>query len=244
MPVFRNIVFAAAVAGLLAGALVTVAQQISVVPLILAAEVIEQTPEPAATAAPTERDHGDHGRAWAPQDGFERAAFTLLADTVTGVGFALLLVAGLALRGGAIGWRDGLRWGLAGFAVFMLVPSIGLPPELPGVAAAPLGPRQVWWASTAAATAAAFALLAFRGSPAWAAAAVVLLLAPHVIGAPQPPDAETLVPASLHHRFVVAVTVTSFLFWITLGLLSAVLFGRFGRSPAPAASTRSGAVSA
>jgi cobalt transporter subunit CbtA len=244
VPVFRNIVFAAAAAGLLAGVLVTVAQQMGVVPLILAAEVFEQAPEPTAAAAPAEHGHGDHEKAWAPQEGFERTAFTLLANVVTGAGFALLLVAGFALRGGAMDWREGLRWGLAGFAVFMLVPSIGLPPELPGMPAASLGPRQLWWAMTAAATAAAFALLAFRGSPLWSAAAVVLLLAPHLIGAPQPPDEGTLVPASLHQRFVVAVTVTSFLFWIALGVLSAVFFGRFSRGPALAAAPRSGAASA
>ena len=166
MPMFRSIVFTAALAGLLAGLLLTIAQHLGTVPLILKAEVYEQAAEPAA-AAPTPmvagHDHASHEHeAWSPQDGFERTAFTFVANIITGTGFALLLVAGFALRGGAIGWRQGLFWGLAGFAVFMLAPSLGLPPELPGMPVAELGPRQVWWLLTAAATAAGLALLAFR----------------------------------------------------------------------------------
>jgi cobalt transporter subunit CbtA len=234
VPVFRTIVFAAAVAGLLAGLLVSMAQQFGTVPLIQQAEVYETAAEmPSATAAggSGHHDHGDHAQqaAWAPQDGFERTAFTVAANIVTGIGFALLLVAGFALRGRAIGWREGLLWGMAGFAVFTLAPSLGLPPELPGTPAGPLGARQVWWLLTAAATAAGLALLAFRASPRHAAAGVVLLVLPHLIGAPQPLGGEMLVPDSLARRFVVAVTVTSFLFWACLGVLGAYFFERFGR---------------
>ena len=60
--------------------------------------------------------------------------------------------------------------------------------------------------------------------------AVILLVLPHVVGAPQPTEGEMLVPETLAHSFVVAVTVTSFLFWVALGVLSAVFFERFGRS--------------
>ena len=232
MPVFRTIVFAAALAGLLAGILVTVVQHFGTVPLILQAEVYETAAE--ATAAPAmaghDHEHGDEHEAWTPQNGFDRTAFTAAANIVTGIGFALLLVAGYAMRGRAIGWREGLLWGMAGFAVFMLAPSLGLPPELPGMPAAPLGPRQIWWVLTAAATASGLALLAFRPAPAWAIVAVILLVLPHVVGAPQPTEGEMLVPETLAHSFIVAVTVTSFLFWIALGVLSAVFFERFGRS--------------
>ena len=239
MPVFRSIVFTAALAGLLAGLLLTIAQHLGTVPLILKAEVYEQAAEPAA-AAPTPmvagHDHASHDdEAWAPQDGFERTAFTFVANIITGTGFALLLVAGFALRGGAIGWRQGLFWGLGGFAVFMLAPSLGLPPELPGMPVAELGPRQIWWLLTAAATAAGLALLAFRPAPVWAAAAIALLVIPHLVGAPQPVESETLVPETLAHSFVVAVTVTNFLFWVALGVLSAIFFERFGHDHEPSA---------
>ena len=52
---------------------------------------------------------------------------------------------------------------------------------------------------------------------------VVLIAAPHVIGAPPPADVATNVPESLWHDFVVAVTVTSFLFWVTLGGVTGAL---------------------
>lgn len=231
MKLFRSLVFAAALAGLLTGVLVTVAQQMGVVPLILAAELYEQAEEPLAVGealATTAQDHAQHDHeAWAPQDGFERSAFTLVANVVTGTAFALLLIAAFALRGRAIGWREGLFWGLAGFAVFMLAPALGLPPELPGMPAAPLLPRQGWWIATVLATAVGLALLVFRASPLGAVLAVALMIAPHLIGAPQPEAEATLVPEELHHRFVVAVTITSFLFWIALGVSSAWFFERF-----------------
>ncbi len=51
MGMFRSLVFAAALTGLLTGVLVTIAQQMGVVPLILAAEVFEQAEEPAGSGA-------------------------------------------------------------------------------------------------------------------------------------------------------------------------------------------------
>ena len=235
MPVFRSIVFAAALAGLLAGLLVTVVQHLGTVPLILQAEVYEQRGRAGhrATDAMAGHDHGsDEHEAWAPQDGFDRTAFTAVANIVTGIGFALLLVAGFALRGRAIGWRQGLLWGMAGFAVFMLAPSLGLPPELPGMPAAPSRPAADLVGADGRRDAAGLALLAFRRLPAWAIVGRRRCWwLPHLVGAPQPTEAETLVPETLAHSFVVAVTVTSFLFWAALGVLSAVFFERFGRRP-------------
>ena len=195
MHLFRAIVFAAAVAGGIAGLFVTAAHQLGTVPLILKAEVYEEaaaTAEGSAAHQHAGHEHGDEG--WKPRDGLERTAFTVLADVLTGIGFALLLVAGFALTGRAVGWREGLLWGLAGFVAFTLAPSLGLSPEPPGIPAAPLTPRQLWWALTAASTAAGLALLAFRRTPVAAVAAVVLLALPHFIGAPPPPEAATLVP--------------------------------------------------
>ena len=227
MAMFRSLVFAAALAGLLAGVLVTIGQQMGVVPLIIAAEAYETAEVAAPPVAGTAHDHAGHDHeAWAPQDGFERTAFTLLANILTGTAFALLLTAAFALRGRAIGWRQGLFWGLAGFAVFMVAPAIGLPPELPGMPAAPLLARQLWWIATVLATAGGLALLVFRSSPVTAVVAIALIIAPHPGGAPPPAYTATAVPGELHPRFVVAATVTSFLFWVALGVASAWFFER------------------
>src|ERR1700730_325426 len=139
MAIFRRLVFAALCAGLLSGVFATVAHQIVTVPLILQAETYEKPSERGSPAA------HEHTSAWEPENGAERTAYTLLADILTGIGFALLVGAGLTLRGGEVGWRQGLLWGLAGFATFTIAPSLGLPPQLPGSEAAPLLDRQVWW---------------------------------------------------------------------------------------------------
>src|SRR5262249_14442040 len=162
MSVFRSIVFSAVVAGGLAGLVVTAAQQFGTVPLILKAEVYERAAEDAhatAHAAGQQHEHEHAEAGWAPPDGFERTAYTAAASVLTGIGFALLLGGIFTLRGGSVTWRDGLLWGLAGFLVFTVAPGLGLPPTLPGVPTAPLGPRQVWWTATAAATAGGLALL-------------------------------------------------------------------------------------
>jgi cobalt transporter subunit CbtA len=229
MAYFRNIVLIAAVAGLIAGLGMTVAQELTTVPLILKAEVYEQAGE--AKAPPAHEDAAapahEHGEGWAPQDGFERTAFTLAANVLTGIGFALLLIAASELAGGIAGWRQGVFWGLAAFAVFTLAPGLGLPPELPAMPAAELGPRQLWWVGTVASSAAGLALLVYGRSVPAIAGGVVLLVAPHVVGAPQPATYETAIPEGLHHSFVVAVVLTTLVFWVLLGGLTGFFRARF-----------------
>ncbi|TMJ64973.1 MAG: cobalt transporter, partial [Alphaproteobacteria bacterium] len=177
MAVFRRLVFAALCAGLLSGVFAAVAHHIATVPLILEAETYEKSASRASAAA------HDHSSAWEPENGAERTAYTLLADILTGFGFALLLGAGLTLCGGEAGWRQGLLWGLAGFATFTVAPSLGLPPQLPGSEAAPLFDRQLWWLGTAAATGCALALIAFTTRARWTILAAVLIVLPHLYGA-------------------------------------------------------------
>ncbi|ESY85991.1 cobalt transporter subunit CbtA [Mesorhizobium sp. LNHC220B00] len=255
MNLFRNVVFVAAIAGLVAGVVLACMQAYATVPLILKAEVYERaggghhhdhTAAPAATndamstvapagnatssaapagtdaMAPAEEDEG-----WAPADGFERFAFSVVANIVTGIGFALVLVAVSEFFGGVGNWRQGVFWGLAGFAVFTLAPGLGLQPELPAMPAADLLPRQIWWTATAAATAIGLGLIVFRRSLPLAILAVLLIVAPHVVGAPQPDSFETPIPEGLHHQFVVAVTVTNLVFWLVLGAIVGVVRRRF-----------------
>jgi cobalt transporter subunit CbtA len=226
MSVLRNIFFLAFAVGMIAGLAMTVMQARFTVPLIVAAETVEGA-APAETTAHTHDAatpaHSHDEKAWTPTDGFQRMAFTFAANVVTAVGFALLLIAAADFAGGIAGWRTGLLWGLAGFAVFTVAPGLGLPPELPAMPAAELMPRQIWWIGTVAATATALALIFLQKSPALAALGVALLVIPHLIGAPQPASFESPVPEGLHHRFVVAVTITSLVFWALLGTLAGAL---------------------
>ncbi|RVB28200.1 cobalt transporter [Mesorhizobium sp. M7A.F.Ca.CA.001.16.1.1] len=244
MNLFRNVVFIAAIAGLVAGVVLACMQAYATVPLILKAEVYEQAggghhhdhaapaaansnAMSAAAPAPAEATAAAEDEGWAPADGFERFAFSVLANIVTGIGFGLILVAVSEFAGGIGGWRQGVFWGLAGFAVFTLAPGLGLPPELPAMPAADLTQRQIWWWATVAATAAGLGLIAFRKSLPLAILAVLLIVAPHVVGAPQPDSYETAIPEGLHHQFVVAVTVTNLVFWLVLGAVVGVVRGRF-----------------
>lgn len=239
MSLFRNVVFVAAIVGLLSGLLLTAVQAAITVPLILYAETFEggeETPPAAdaATAAPAAPSVHEHAAAaeeeddgWMPSDGFERYFYTGVANVLAGIGFALLLVSASEAFGGLKNWRNGLNWGLAGFLIFSLVPGLGLAPELPGMPAAELFPRQIWWTATAAATAIALALLVYSRSALLAAVALVLLIAPHLIGAPQPESHETLVPPDVHARFVAAVFASSLIFWAAIGVLSALVRPKF-----------------
>ncbi|MCC8975091.1 cobalt transporter subunit CbtA [Bradyrhizobium sp. USDA 4503] len=241
MSTFRSIVFSSVIAGFIVGLIVTAVQQFGTVPLILRAEVYEKAAaHKHEAAAPPQailvHDHADHdhgAEAWEPRDGLERNVYTAGANILTAIGFALLLCGFLAVRSGATGeqisWHEGLMWGLAGFAVFTIAPGLGLPPELPGVPTAPLLSRQIWWVTAVLATAAGLGLIVFRRSMPAAIAGVVLIMLPHLIGAPELEHVETNVPSSLSHQFMVAVTLTSLVFWSLLGSLTSAAFAYFDR---------------
>lgn len=205
---FRALVFAAICAGLLAGGAMALAHQMLAVPLIEQAEQVEQ---------------GGHGHGGAAR----RAVLTVATDVIAGIGFALLLAAAMTTRGPLPSLRGGVFWGAAGFATFSLAPAIGLPPELPGSAAAPLIARQLWWLATVICTGGGLALLAFRRRPWPVLAGLALLLAPHLLGAPHPASPDGAVPAALAQQFVVTTLAILALFWLLLGLACAGCLRRF-----------------
>ncbi len=236
MPVFRSIVFSAALAGLIVGAVISIAQFFGTVPLIQKSEVYER--KAAAEAPPAAHEHAgalhDHDKAhnhnseWEPQDGFQRNTFTVAANILTAIGFALLLTGVYADPGqaGDVAGRPAVgTWRLCG--VYN-----GARPRpaarIPGMPVAELAARQTWWIATAAATAIGLCLLTFR-STAWAAVLGLGLIAlPHLIGT-SGAGIHTEVPAALSHRFIVLVTLTSLLFWALLGVSTSVAFGRISR---------------
>jgi cobalt transporter subunit CbtA len=200
-----RILLAAIAAGLIAGIFVSGAQMFKVVPLIYAAEAYENAaPQPPVhshdQAATDSHSHShDHSASsWAPEDGIERITFTALTNIVIGAGFALLVAAGMTLRGRATNWRHGLIWGASGFLAFSFLPALGLPPELPGMAAGDLTGRQLWW----------------------------VMKIPHIIGAPHPHEFSVGVPAELAAQFVATSLVTAGLFWLLLGGLTGHFIGR------------------
>lgn len=223
---FSRMVFSAAIAGLFAGLLWTALQQVWTVPLILEAETYEGASSLDSAAAMAE-GHRHEGQVWAPGDGLERVLYTALGNVVLAIGFGLMLIVGYALRD-RVGWHQGLLWGLAGFATFSLAPAFGLPPELPGASAAALESRQLWWLATSALTGGGLAMLVFLPPWMWKAGGIVLILLPHLIGAPHPDVAGGLAPPEIEQQFVLASLLTSLVFWVALGGLTASLYNRLG----------------
>jgi cobalt transporter subunit CbtA len=221
MAALRRLVLVALCAGVLSGAFATAAHQIGTVPVIVNAEVYEKAAEHSSP-----NGHG-HTSAWEPENRSERTAYTLLADILTGIAFALLLAAGLTLRGGEVTWRDGLFWGLAGFATFTLAPSLGLPPQVPGAETAALVDRQLWWVATAVTTGSSLALFSFTRRARWAILGAVLIVLPHLYGAPRPTAHNSGPLEDLARQFAVTVTIISFLFWVILGALTGYFLRRF-----------------
>ncbi len=202
---FRRVFATALGAGIGVGLLLAALQHVALVPMILEAEKYERKDEPKkqASSPADQREtahavagavsalviighahaHG-HDAAAASDESPWRAVWTTVATTLTSVGFALLLVGAFAVSGREVTARDGVLWGLAGFAAFSLAPAFGLPPELPGAVGADLWVRQLWWIGTVAMTALGLGLIVF-GRAAWAVVlGLVVVAAPHLIGAP------------------------------------------------------------
>lgn len=241
---FRSIVLSACLAGLCAGIVLTLVQQPTVAPIILAAERYESGALASDELAPqiarpdagvhgheasghthAGADHG-HGDGWAPENGLERTFWSLLTNAGVAIGFSLLLCAVYALLP-RITPLGGLLWGLAGFVVFFANPSIGLHPQLPGTLSADLFDRQLWWLLTAFCSAAAVALIAWRRVHWVLGAAAVLLILPHVAGAPQSDVHGGLVPQELSQQFIQATILVNAVFWLALGVFSALTYRRF-----------------
>ena len=242
----RRMVTTGLFAGFLTAVIYGVVQAFTVTPLILEAEVYEQAGGGHSHGV-TEHLHDDgqvhlheEGGAvpataveppppWQPSDGVQRYGFTFLANIVTAVGFAFVMVAAFAIRGKPVDIRAGLWWGLAGYAIFALGPSLGLPPEVPGAATADLEVRQIWWFGAMAATATGLGLLVFA-KPLWLRAiGVPIILLPHLIGAPRPVGLEPgPVPPELASLYVVWALAAALFFWLLLGASAGEIYRRLG----------------
>jgi cobalt transporter subunit CbtA len=224
-------------AGLLAGLLVAALQQVTTTPLILLAETYEKRDEALsatspAPGAPKGPDHAAHDHGWKPAGGLPRFFYTSITTIATAVGISFLLMAGMIFAGDAIDERCSLAWAIAGFVASGLAPAAGLAPELPGSAAGELIARQVWWIATAVATALAmWAFLRMQG-PVPRLGAFVLLLAPHVIGAPHPHAFESKVPAEVAAQFAALSLVVQGLLWAFAGVAVGLLWPVFAPKPA------------
>ncbi|MEJ6396921.1 CbtA family protein [Yoonia sp. 208BN28-4] len=219
---FPKIAVSALIAGFGAGLFAALLQFMFVQPILLHAELFEQgalTHFGAIASA-----------AQVPSGGsidFTRDGLSVLFSALIYVGYAFVLLAVMSLaeeRGEPITPRSGLIWGIAGFITVQLAPAFGLAPELPGMNAADVTARQIWWFATVAATGIALWLITFGRNWALWGAAVILLAMPHIIGAPMPDTLTGPAPPELGAEFAARVLGTGLAVWSVLGLLAGAVW--------------------
>ncbi len=249
---FRSIVFAAIVVGIISGTGYSIFQQLAVSPIIYSAEIYEVSepgtnqPESSEGHAKNEADDGDHTLShdsWAPEYGLERILSTLGANIQIAIGFSLILIAAMAVHNlksskPKVTWITGIFWGIGLMLCFFVSPALlGLHPEVPGTIAENLHSRQIWWISCAIATALGLVLI-YYGSVAYKLAGCILLVFPHIIGAPVPdghtyanPDPAAVAALNeLTSQFLVMASIGMLIFFIVLGALSGLVSARIAQA--------------
>lgn len=221
---FGRIVSTALLAGAMSGLVVAVLQLTFVQPVLLHAELYE-------TGMLVHFGPGsepDAQQAW-PGIDLIRDGLSALFVLLTYCGFALVMTAAMAFaeeRGHAVGGPTGLLWGLAGFASVILAPAFSLAPEVPGVAAADVHARQLWWVATVVMTACAVALIAFGRGPQRLVIAGAIIAAPHIFGAPEPEIYFGPTPPELASLFATRVMGVAIVGWCLLGAAIGFLWQR------------------
>ena len=226
MDLFRRIVFSACLAGLASGLVLTGAQSLFVLPIIAEAESYEHAiASGVSSKGNVVSAHNDAAHS------HNRLVWTAISNIGMGVGFGLLMTAVLSFRI-RVNWREGLLWGIGGYATFFLSPALGLPPELPGTTVTTLAPRQLWWLFAVTFTGIGLLLLTL-GSPGWLkAVGAALLPVPHLVGAPRPESYSAAAPEALMSVFFAHTAIVNAIFWLLLGAVSALCLHRFFRGPA------------
>lgn len=162
-----------------------------------------------------------------PQDGVERIFYTSLMTVLIGLGYAFVLVALIAFSGRQMTARQGVLWGAAGFVTTALAPGLGLPPELPGMLAAEVQARQIWWFLTVVLTGLGLWLIFLSGRQVLMGVGIIALIIPHVIGAPHPHHGGgSGVSPELAAQFATASLAMAAVFWCVLGAIAGSIWHR------------------
>ncbi|MCJ8313188.1 MAG: CbtA family protein [Saccharospirillaceae bacterium] len=245
---FRSIIFSAIPAALVSGLILSLFQIILLNPIILAAEQFEVTDSQVdhhahshshstnqtATVVETHNDivndnHNSQEPEWEPANLTQRQLFSLLTNVITAFGFSVMMIALMAQiqskRSSNLTIVKRLIWGAAGFATFFAIPAMGMSPEIPGMQAADLSSRQLWWSFTVICSGAGLFIVFFAPLK-FKLVSVLLLLAPFIVGVPGfegleflQEDVETLtILNNLHHKFIYLTVIANAVFWLVIGL--------------------------
>lgn len=224
---YNRILISALFAGAIAGLIAALLQLVFVQPVLLHAELYESGALEHFGGSTAASLHPVLPRFNALRDGM-----SILFSALIYIGYAMIIVALMAFaeqNGHEITAKKGLLWGLAGFISFHFAPGLSLAPEVPGVASGDIVMRQLWWFSTVIATGLALWLLAFnKGLPVYTAV-VTLLLAPHIIGAPEPDSFAGPVPPELASLFAARAFGVGMAAWVVLGACAGYFWVKEGQ---------------
>lgn len=223
---FRQIFLTACLVAIAASIGFTLYQFYFINPIIFAAETYE-------IAGPGDTFGAIQIEEWTPVDGIERSLYTLLANFLMSLAYSMLLACAMVFQG-ASSTLKGLGWGIGAYLSIFVAPSLGLPPEIPGLEAADLSQRQSWWMLTVALTAMGLAVLAF--SPRYyKGLGLVLVVLPHLIGAPvadfhgfsHPDPVAVNMLTELWHHFILQTSIANALLWLIIGSTTGFLCHKY-----------------
>lgn len=222
--IFR-IFSSALIAGGLAGVLVGLLQLAFVQPVLLHAELYE-TGQLVHFGAVSDA----LAQQTVPVVDFRRDLLSVAFSALLFFGYAMLLLGAMLFAEErhdlSVSPRVGLLWGVAAFVVMNMAPAFSMAPEVPGVAAADVVHRQVWWFVTVVLAVIALWLIGLVRSPGAVAVAIVLLVAPHFAGAPEPAVFAGAAPPEIAAKFVARAIGVNFAGWSILGVLVSAVWNR------------------
>ena len=223
MELFKRFLIVALVSGTLSGSLLSVMHLVGVVPLILEAEIYEKSmSETLRHDQKTMSQH--HDGAWFPDDGFERTFYTLISNIIFSIALVLMLVAIYSTSEKKPAWY-GVGWGLAGFVIFYLAPTLVYRPTLPGAIEVDLLLRQLWWIATVEGTAFGLAIIVFSKHWFLKTLGVMLVILPQLVGSP-PGEVIRTTPETLMNSFFLINFITNLLYWTFLGFITVYIYNR------------------
>ena len=158
-----------------------------------------------------------------------RDGLSILFTMLLYIGYALIVVALMSVRqmqGDTISPKTGIIWGIAGYVAFQFAPAVSLPPEVPGVAAADVEMRQIWWFATVILTALGLWLISFSKQSILMIGGALLIVAPHLVGAPEPEIFTGPAPTEIGALFAGRALGIGLASWALLGYFSALFLAQ------------------
>ena len=123
--------------------------------------------------------------------------------------------------------QNSFVWGVFGFIAVALAPSVGMPPELPGMPAADLYTRQIWWVVTILATSTALYMWLFAKNYWWQLSAFIIAIAPQLFAPINAAKSESNLPASLAAEFASSSLAANLVMWLAISYFVALALQKY-----------------